>query len=173
MAIDLANTIMVLNDGEAVELLDNPEHLRGWLKRERDQLGDCTFALNHLSEIRTLRDAVRHLFLAAATGSRLPRPAAEAVNAASAAAPVAPQLAIAAQHARSGELPSSGDPLAQLLGKIARSAINVLTGPDAERLQVCTAPSCGMFYIGSRRWCCAACGNRARAARHYHRTRAA
>ena len=28
---------------------------------------------------------------------------------------------------------------------------------------------CGMFFVGARRWCCAACGNRARAARHYRR----
>ena len=30
-----------------------------------------------------------------------------------------------------------------------------------------------MLFVGARRWCCAACGNRARAARHYARTRAA
>jgi GNAT superfamily N-acetyltransferase len=64
------------------------------------------------------------------------------------------------------------DPLARLLGALARSAIAVLSEPPRERLQICRAPSCGMFFLGARRWCCAACGNRARAARHYRRTRA-
>jgi predicted RNA-binding Zn ribbon-like protein len=62
--------------------------------------------------------------------------------------------------------------LARLQGTIARSAIGLLTGPQRALLHVCEAPSCGMLFVGDRRWCCTACGNRARAARHYRRTRA-
>src|SRR5918994_1242210 len=130
------------------------------------------FAIAHLAEIRALRDAVRGVLSAAAAGTTPPPETLEHVNAASAAAPVAPQLDVG----RDGELRvderlASPDPLARLLARLARSTITLLTGPERERLHVCDAPSCGMLFLARRRWCCAACGNRARAARHYRRMR--
>jgi hypothetical protein len=56
--------------------------------------------------------------------------------------------------------------------RVRTSAVSRLTGPERAPLRICQAPSCGMFFLGSPRWCCAARGNRARAARHYQRTRA-
>ena len=169
LAIDLANTIMVVREGDEVDLLADENDLRRWLDAERDRLGTCRVALNHLDEIRALRDGIHQLFMAAATRAAPARAAVETVNAASAVAPIAPQLC-GGSALEFQERSAAGDPLAQLLGKLARSAISVLTGPDRQRLHICTAPSCGMFYVGNRRWCCAACGNRARAARHYERT---
>ena len=172
LAIDLANTVMVVREGEAVDLLATSDDLRRWLAAERERLGDCAFAIAHLAEIRALRDAVRGVLSAAAAGTTPPPETLEHVNAASAAAPVAPQLDVG----RDGELRvderlASPDPLARLLARLARSTITLLTGPERERLHVCDAPSCGMLFLGRRRWCCAACGNRARAARHYRRMR--
>jgi len=172
LAIDLANTVMVVREGQAVDLLATPEELRRWLEAERARLGDCGFAVAHLEEIGALRDAVRSLLAAAALRATPPPAALERVNAASGAAPMAPQLTAGRDGSLQISEATAGDPLAQLLGRLARSAIALLTGPERVRLQVCAAPSCGMFYLGSRRWCCAACGNRARAARHYRRTRA-
>jgi predicted RNA-binding Zn ribbon-like protein len=171
LAIDLANTVMVVREGEAVDLLANPDDLRRWLEAERPRLGDCSFAIPHLDDIRALRDAVRILLAASVDGTAPPRHALERVNAASAAAPIAPQLEPDNDgKLRTLERAGEADPLNQLLGTLARSAI-ALAGAERERLHVCLAPSCGMFYLGQRRWCCAACGNRARAARHYRRTR--
>jgi predicted RNA-binding Zn ribbon-like protein len=171
LAVDLANTVMVVREGEAVDLLATQQDLRRWLDAERPRLGDCGFAIRHLDEIRALRDAVRALLAASAQGAAPAREALEQVNAASVAAPIAPQLETG-DHGRlqAVERTCEQDPLAQLLGSLARSAIAILTGDERERLHVCRAPSCGMFYLGERRWCCAACGNRARAARHYRRT---
>jgi predicted RNA-binding Zn ribbon-like protein len=173
LAIDLANTVMVLPNGRTMDLLATRDDLRRWLDAERGRLGAYASATSYLEEVRALRDAVHGLLTAAASGQRAPRPALERVNSASAASPIAPQLETGSDAVlRLGERAGGGDPRAQLLGTLARSAIAVLTGPERERLHVCGAPSCGMFFLGARRWCCAACGNRARAARHYRRSRA-
>jgi len=172
LAIDLANTVMVVRQGEAVDLLDGPEDLRHWLLAEKSRLGDCEFALSHLEVIRALREAVRDLLVARAEGASIPEAALRRVNAASKSAPVAPQLrAVPDGEPRLIELPAGKDRLARLLGTLARSAIALLSGPESERLHICPAPSCGMIYVGSRRWCSGPCGNRGRVARHYQRTR--
>jgi predicted RNA-binding Zn ribbon-like protein len=172
LAVDLANTVMVVREGQAVDLIATPEDLKRWLEAERGRLGDCAFAVAHIDEIRALRDAVRSLLSACAQGAPTPFGVFKAINAASREAPIAPQL----ETDRGGEfrvveLSPDGQPLAQLLGKLARSAIALLTGPERERLHLCNAPSCGMVFLGARRWCCTACGNRARAARHYRHKR--
>lgn len=170
LAIDLANTVMVVREGQAVDLLQGPEDLRRWLEAERGRLGECEFGVAHIERIRALRDAVRSLLSASAQGATPPADALEAVNAASGGAPIAPQLEVGGDsQLQTVERTTDGEPLAQLLAKLARSAITLLAGPDRNRLHVCNAPSCGMLFLGARRWCCAACGNRARAARHYQR----
>jgi predicted RNA-binding Zn ribbon-like protein len=172
LAIDLANTVMVLREGEEVDLLATRDDLRRWLAAERERLGDCSFAVAHLAEIRALRDAVRAALSSVATGGMPPSDALECVNAASADTPVAPQLEVGAGgELRLDERPASPDPLGRLQATLARSAISLLAGAERQRLHVCDAPSCGMLFLGRRRWCCAACGNRARAARHYRRKR--
>jgi predicted RNA-binding Zn ribbon-like protein len=172
LAIDLANTVMVVRDGEEADLLATRDDLGRWLAAERKRLGDCSFELTHLGEIRAFRDAVRAVLFAAARHTALPPEALERLNAASAAVPVALRLESDGQdRLRIDEVPAAADGIARLLGSLARSAITLLNGSERERLRVCDAPSCGMLFLGRRRWCCAACGNRARAARHYQRTR--
>ncbi|HJZ36815.1 MAG TPA: ABATE domain-containing protein [Solirubrobacterales bacterium] len=167
LAIDLANTVMVVREGESVDLLDSDEALETWLELERPRLGDCRFALWDRAELLAAREDVRSLFTARATGGPFERAAVERLNAASRGAPVAPQLRLTAggdcqviAEERIADMPA-------LLAAIARSAIDLLAEHGRSPLRICGAPSCGMFFIGRRRWCCAACGNRARAARHY------
>lgn len=62
------------------------------------------------------------------------------------------------------------------LARIAREAIALLGGEDATRLRACHAPGCVLYFVKShprREWCSVACGNRARAARHYEKVRSA
>lgn len=166
LAIDLANTVMVVREDETVDLIASPEDLRRWLAAERGRLGEYAFEAAHLDEIRALRDAIRELLGATAERGALPARALDRLNAASAVAPVAPQLDGELVAVARAEDETSID---WLLGTLARSTIALLTGPEREQLKVCRAPSCGMFFLGARRWCCSACGNRARAARHYRR----
>src|SRR6266567_145176 len=60
------------------------------------------------------------------------------------------------------------------LAIVARASVQLLAGPDRERISACHAPGCVLFFLKERRrrdWCSAACGNRARVARHYRRHR--
>ncbi|HEU4944206.1 MAG TPA: CGNR zinc finger domain-containing protein [Solirubrobacterales bacterium] len=173
LAIDLANTAMTTPGAEPVDLLATAEDLRAWIEAEGERLGEYVFDPDDLDEVRELRDTVRELLGAAVEATGFPARSLRHLNAVSAAAPIAPQLALDADGVpdETARIEESGT-LDAALGRIARSAIELLSGPERERLKVCGAPSCGMFFLGARRWCCSACGNRARAARHYRRTRA-
>jgi predicted RNA-binding Zn ribbon-like protein len=58
---------------------------------------------------------------------------------------------------------------------IARSAAQLLTSPDLQRVRECGSSTCRWFFVdrtknGSRRWCdMKVCGNRTKAQRFYHR----
>ena len=101
--------------------------------------------------------------------------AAQAVNRSSAASPSYRQIDLSSAERPRVVYESQTGRAEQILGAIADAAIDLLTGPDRERIKVCPAPSCGMFYLagkGDQQWCSASCGNRARVARHYLRSRA-
>jgi predicted RNA-binding Zn ribbon-like protein len=55
---------------------------------------------------------------------------------------------------------------------------DLLAGPRLDRVRRCANPECGWLFLddsraGKRRWCSMqSCGNRAKARRHYHKSRA-
>jgi predicted RNA-binding Zn ribbon-like protein len=62
-----------------------------------------------------------------------------------------------------------------VLAAFAGDAIDLLTGRLRDEIRACGAPGCVLLYVRDhprRQWCSNACGNRARQARHYRRTRA-
>jgi predicted RNA-binding Zn ribbon-like protein len=162
---------MVLGDGRVVDLLREEQGLERWLEAEQERLGECGFAAGHLEGICALRDHVHRLLTALVEETELPPEAIAAVNRASAQRPVVPQLGLAAGALTATERAGSASPIDQLLGQLAQATIALIAEQESGPLRVCHAPSCGMFFRGQRRWCCEACGNRARAARHYGRKR--
>ena len=72
-----------------------------------------------------------------------------------------------------------GDPVDDALARLADPLVMELTAGHPERIKVCASDTCDwIFYDASRtsrrRWCdMATCGNRAKAARHRARERAA
>jgi predicted RNA-binding Zn ribbon-like protein len=173
LSVDLANTVMVVREGgEAVDLLADEAQMQRWLAYEGERLGGAELELGgrDVARLCELRDAVRDLFAASAEGEPLPSAALACLNAASSQAPYSPRLCIREDGAPE-VCESSGAGVDGLLGRSARAAIRLLGRSAKEELHLCKAPSCGMFFLGKRRWCCAACGNRARAARHYDRQR--
>lgn len=133
-ALDLANS--VVRDGrEVVDTLDR-------------QLG-----------LTPLRDAIRELFAAAASGTAPPPPAAvELVNRLAAA----PRLRWdAGRPALAPETPAA---------EAARTAVEFLAGGSVHR---CGNPRCVHFFVAGRRrdYGSDACANRARVARHAARRR--
>ena len=72
--------------------------------------------------------------------------------------------------------PASASPTRVALAELAHDSIDMLTGPSGIKLVACHAPRCLLYFVRSqprREWCSETCGNRARAARHYQRIRAA
>ena len=64
------------------------------------------------------------------------------------------------------------------LAPVLWSAGDLLTGGKLDKVRRCANPECGWLFFddsraGKRRWCSMqACGNRAKARRHYHKSRA-
>jgi predicted RNA-binding Zn ribbon-like protein len=71
------------------------------------------------------------------------------------------------------ELATEGSAVRAALGTVAVEAIELFTGELAPELRACHAPRCVLYFVRQhprRAWCSPGCGNRARVARHYHRT---
>jgi predicted RNA-binding Zn ribbon-like protein len=169
IAVDLANTV-VMSGGREVDLLTSESELTTWIEAERARAPSAGAARGRLGEVRALRDAVRDLLFATAEGGPLPASAVAATNRAAALCPSWPVIDEAGR-ATAGEL--SDNPFDRFCSAVARSAVEVVGGPERDRLAVCHAPSCGMFFMrGNPRqtWCTPACGNRARVARHAARS---
>jgi predicted RNA-binding Zn ribbon-like protein len=113
---------------------------------------------------------------AAARGESPPQGAVDEINAASAAASVAPQLNWPADGRPRMWLSTQSGSSGHALGILARAVIDLVTGPQRELLRICQAPGCTEVYLATnsrRLWCSSTCGNRVRVARHAARARAA
>ena len=85
--------------------------------------------------------------------------------------------AVAGLHAHLAQgIGQRSDALAQL-APVLWSAGDLLTGGRLDRVRRCANPDCGWLFVddsraGKRRWCSmSSCGNRAKARRHYHKTK--
>jgi predicted RNA-binding Zn ribbon-like protein len=170
LAVDLADTVRVVGTAE-VDLLADDEALTRWVDIEMRRFPVVRAARGNLSDVRAIRTAVRDVLFATAGGTALPEPSRVAVNDASARCPT---VTTVAEDGSASHEPLGGNGLDRFYAAVARSVIDVVTSPDRERLSVCRAPSCGMFFLRAdsrQRWCSPECGNRARVARHTVRRR--
>jgi predicted RNA-binding Zn ribbon-like protein len=128
---------------------------------------------------RTLRDALRRLFLAVANQARPAEPDLDVLNAHLAASLPHARVVAADGPGAAYEWGWAGTELDSPLWPIVRSAADVLTS-DQERplVRECGASDCAWLFIDatrnrSRQWCSmTSCGNREKARRHYRRVRA-
>lgn len=135
---------------------------------------------NAAAELRRLRDALRRL---TAETTQDPRPAAaSAISDRDQAVGVLNQIAAASPSWPALEWPLDAAPgrtlhfahpagtgIASLL---AAEFITMLASGGQPKLRACLAPGCVLYFAkdhNRREWCSSACGNRARAARHYQR----
>jgi predicted RNA-binding Zn ribbon-like protein len=123
-----------------------------------------------------LREAIYHVFSAAGAGDTPSDADLARIN---------DELARALPHlrvVRAGDgfgYDWEGEGLDRVLWPVVRSAAELLTEGDLTRIGECAGEHCQWLYLDtsrnhSRRWCVMSdCGNRAKARRHYHRTRSA
>jgi predicted RNA-binding Zn ribbon-like protein len=182
--VRLMNTIWADTAG-AHDDLTTPAALHDWLVAVDPRYAADAVELprpDELAEARMLRDAVRRL---AAFATDDVRPAAQspvesvddAVAVVNRAAAHLPNAELVIQNGRlHRDRPAPASPARVALAQLAHDSIEMLTGPGASKLRACLAPGCVRYFARSRprrEWCSEACGNRARAARHYRRIRAA
>jgi predicted RNA-binding Zn ribbon-like protein len=117
-----------------------------------------------------LRETIHRCFSATAAGRAPDEQDLTALNAALSDAPTRQRVGpggwiIAAPHASA----------AALLAPVLWSAADLLLGKQLNRVRQCSNPECGWLFLdnsksSNRRWCSmSACGNRAKAHRHYLR----
>jgi predicted RNA-binding Zn ribbon-like protein len=194
LAVELHNTIYATSGGR-VDAFDDPAQMRAWLEAIEPRLagglprGAWPCAEDFLAladglprgarpcaaDLVALRDHVRAVLQAVATGSRPSQSSLVAINAASRRAP---RALVAVWHP--GDHPTPGTDFASasradvVLGTFAAGAIDLICGPSRDDLRTCGAPGCVLMFVKRhprREWCSDRCGNRARQARHYERTR--
>lgn len=151
------------------ERLPDPGALEAWLLAGGFVDDQFCPGAEDLAQTRALRGALFGVVDAELRRARPPAAALATINAAAAVPARAPRLALTAHGLRRERATPSVE---EILGLIARDAIDLLTGPQRELLRECAADDCSGIYIDSsrartRRWCSTArCGNRARVAAH-------
>lgn len=181
LCLGFANTRYWRGSPAPTEELAAPADLLGWCERsgcwDAEQLGAVRArwqaapaeADAALAAALAVREAVYRLFAAAPAPADLAR-----LNAALAAAPARTTLR-ATDHGFVWQTPALGE---LTLAPVLWSAADLLAGARRDRVRTCANPQCRWVFLddskgGTRRWCAmSACGNRAKAHRHYARQRA-
>lgn len=189
LCLDYANTVDWHASDHPEEFLTSFSDLVIWsrhagilterqAKRLLQKGADCPQeAAAVLQRAIVLREAIYAIFAAVAHGRK---PAAADLHTLNAALTetLAQSRIVVAQDAFSWEWAGEEDSLGRLLWPVIRSAADLLTSCELDRVGQCADDrGCGWLFLDTsrnhtRRWCdINACGNRAKAQRHYERKR--
>lgn len=183
LALDFLNTV-ASPDGERDDVLSAPMGLLAWLEgaglAATPDLAllmasppEARLLLAHATRLRTAVAQMVHAFVAGASASPLALMEVNRILAERTAGlrlesnPAGYRLMGTSVSARS----------AGLLSPVAEAAARLLIDADPTRVRRCDAPGCSLWFLdtsrnGRRRWCSMArCGNRAKVAAHYRRSR--
>jgi predicted RNA-binding Zn ribbon-like protein len=166
LALDLANTLPLARPESPLDLIATEEQLGQWLARQAYRLPASPPGLARFHGFRRLRDVLFRAFVAVSSGQLPPREVVGALNAVSNRTPAQPRLLLLPDGLQVEY--RGANPVDISLALVAASGVRLL-GADRDDLRRCPAPGCGLFFLGAprRHWCSAACGTRARSARHY------
>lgn len=189
LALDFVNTVDHRPDPERRrELLRSYADLIGFavqsgiLERGRERKllraakGSPGRAEKVVERARRIREVLHELFAAKAEGRSLPRGALEALNRELGGAYPPPVLATDGERVVL-DWPVDTEALDAMLAPVLRAGVDLLRSEELSRVRVCAADACGWLFLDqsknrSRQWCdMTVCGNRAKARRHYERTR--
>lgn len=190
LCLDFANTRFWRGMAQPTEELSGLDELLGWCatkaglpESERGTLtrwaaAESAGAAALFAEALALREAIYRLFHA--TGARTAPAPADLQRLNAALAQAAPRRAVERLADGFGWRVAAGEPGAvRLLTPVLWSAGDLLVGKRLARVRHCANPDCQYLFLddsksGNRRWCSmSACGNRAKAHRHYARKKGA
>ncbi|MGW6499060.1 CGNR zinc finger domain-containing protein [Nonomuraea angiospora] len=170
LAVELANTLYGAGESR-IDFLPDARRVGEWFAQVSGRHGVAVAMGPHAARVRRLRDCV-HALLSAAVEGRVPDAAlVRRVNDFTAAAPTYLRLDWSGGAPASRWADTVTGPAA-VLGSIATCCVELLTGPQADRVRRCQGPGCSLFFVQNhsrRRWCHPSCGHRDRQARYYRR----
>ncbi|HTN10534.1 MAG TPA: ABATE domain-containing protein [Acetobacteraceae bacterium] len=169
--LGFVNTRYWRGSAEPTETLGSPRAVLEWAATGPvlPGLSECQATAWH-GGLLALREVLFRLLAAAAAAAPPAPDDLAAFNAALAEAPARRRLCDAGDAY--GVAPAAGS-MAALLAPVLWSAADLLAGRRRASLRQCANPLCGWLFLddsksGNRRWCMmSACGNRAKARRHY------
>jgi len=175
LCLEFVNTRYWRGQATPTETLNSAEDLSAWttanVSKEARPL-----ARREFDRAIEARETIWRVFDATARGKPPAAPDLEALNGLLAAAPARTTL----RRERSGfswDVDMRGSTALGQLAPVLWSAGDLLTGNRLDKVKRCANPECGWLFLddsraGKRRWCSmSACGNRAKARRHYHKSR--
>ena len=169
--LDFAGTLKYRTSaGE--ELLTDPQQLAKWaveagLVDAAIEIGD-----DELAAAIALREAIYRIVVARLRGDELASADVDLLNEHACQTQLTPRLHANGSVSRDGTAP-------QLFARLAADVLDLLAGPDIEKVKECADPGCTRLYIDTsraqnRHWCgMASCGNRAKVQAFRARQRAA
>ena len=172
LCLEFANTRYWRGQDTPTETLNEPADLAAWLKLPKPP------AQKEFDQALVLRETIHRLFDAVAQGKVPASRDLEDLNTALAAAPARKAL----RREKEGydwDLDMKSGTALVLLAPILWSAGDLLAGGKLAKVRRCANPECLYLFVdesraGRRRWCTmSSCGNRAKARRHYHKSKQA
>ena len=170
LCLDYANTRYWRGQAAPTETLGGPADLAAWAKAAKPP------SPREFEQAIALREMLYRLFDAQAQGKPAAPRDLEGLNQALAQAPARKAL----RRSRGGyewDVEARPGSALALLAPVLWSAGDLLAGPRLDRVRRCANPECGWLFLddsraGKRRWCSMqSCGNRAKARRHYHKSK--
>ena len=175
LCLEFANTRYWRGQPTPTETLNSAEDLSAWsaanISKEARPLAKREF-----ERAIELRETVYRVFDATTRGKVPAAPDLQAMNELLAISPTRTTL----RRERGGfawDVDMRGSTALGQLAPVLWSAGDLLTGGKLDKVKRCANPECGWLFLddsraGKRRWCSMqACGNRAKARRHYHKSR--
>ena len=186
LALDLANTLAADSDGLDVDLIGSFDDLIDWaleaqiLDRRRaaeaKRRTDKALRSSLIRQTKELRTSLKSMAAASAAGKAIPNAAIERIN------------SVLAQKDGHYEIVRTPDGFKSrsniryenardLMLTVAESAMQLLRYGDLNRIRECDNPACVLYFYDTskrhgRKWCSMnVCGNRAKAAAFYDRSR--
>ncbi|OZE30383.1 hypothetical protein CH256_14905 [Rhodococcus sp. 05-2254-6] len=167
-ALDVVNTVQ-LQRGTYAELIVSVDDLQEWAELQGARVPEVISANADVEKFRVTRDHMLSLLRAVASNMDVSEECVEHIDDIAQRHPVTRRIDLG-DGGGVGHVVGTADPIESLCARAASAVIDLLNGPDRDRLALCDAPRCGQLFLQDRpnqQWCCGACGNRARAARHH------
>jgi predicted RNA-binding Zn ribbon-like protein len=175
LCLEFANTRYWRGQATPTETLNSVEDLAGWAASNVSK-DARPLTKREFERAVDVRETIYRVFDATARGKAPAVADLEALNGALAAAP-ARKAVRRERHGFTWDVDMRGSTALAQLAPVLWSAGDLLTGAKLSKVKRCANPVCGWLFLddsraGKRRWCSMqSCGNRAKARRHYHKSR--